>query len=72
MAYLLGVFFFVCAAMAGMEHILIATACLVAGGWFFLKAGPGSLETLLSFMFVLIVGVLGFVFLQDLYHAVFG
>jgi hypothetical protein len=72
MAYLLGVFFFVCAAMVGVEHILIATACLVAGGWFFVKATPGGLETLLSFLFAFIVLVLGVAFLQDVYHLVFG
>lgn len=68
MAYLLGVFFFVCAGLAGVEHIIIAALCVVIGGWFFTKATPGGLETILSFMFAFIVLGLGFVFLRNLFN----
>lgn len=69
MAYLIGVFFFVCAGLAGLEHILIAFLCVLAGGWFFLNAGPDALETLLSLMFVFFVAVFGWMLLQGAWQA---
>ena len=72
MTYLIGVFFFVCAGLAGPEHILIAFLCVLAGGWLFLNAGPDALETLLSLLFVFIVAVLGWVMLQDVWRMVVG
>lgn len=71
MAYVAGVFFFILAALVGVEHILIAFACAGIGGWFFTKATPGGLETILSFMFAFIVIVLGFFFIKQMFNTMF-